>query len=168
MEIVDVVDENDKVLSQASKDEAHKKGLLHRCIIAEIKDSSGKWLLVKQASDRQDASQFVSPVGGHIRSGESESDALQRETLEETGVTTFTSKFVGKAILNRQVIGRKENHYFILYEIFTDQEPQLNQESVAFERFSETRLKKELKENTNKFGEAFLFIVENFYPDLLK
>ncbi len=108
----------------------------------------------------------MSPVGGHIRAGEGETEALAREALEEMGLTIFTSKFIGKAILNREVIGRKENHLFILYEIYTDQTPTLNHESVAYEKFTVTQLKKEIKSNPTKFGQAFHFVMEKFYSGL--
>ncbi len=163
MEIVDIINEQNEVLYQASKDEAHQKGLLHRCIIAEVIDSHGNWMLVKQASNKQDAGQYVSPVGGHIKAGESDTDALSREALEEMGLTIFTSKFIGKAILNREVIGRKENHLFILYEIYSDQTPTLNHESVSCEKFSFNQIKSELQLNPTKFGQAFHFVMEKFF-----
>lgn len=94
MEMVDIINQQNEVLYQTSKEEAHQKGLLHRCIIAEVIDSKGNWTLVKQASDRQDADQYVSPVGGHIKAGESETEALAREALEEMGLTSFTSKYI--------------------------------------------------------------------------
>jgi isopentenyl-diphosphate delta-isomerase len=163
MEMVDIINQQNEVLYQTSKDEAHQKGLLHRCIIAEVIDSQGNWTLVKQASDRQDAGQYVSPVGGHIKAGESETEALAREALEEMGLTIFTSKYIGKAILNREVIGRKENHFFILYEIYTEQAPVLNHESVDFEKFSFDQMKSELCSNPTKFGQAFHFVIKKFY-----
>ena len=166
MEMVDIINQQNEVLYQTSKEEAHQKGLLHRCIIAEVIDSKGNWTLVKQASDRQDADQYVSPVGGHIKAGESETEALAREALEEMGLTSFTSKYIGKAILNREVIGRKENHLFILYEVYTDQTPTLNHESVDFEKFSFDQLKSELHSNPTKFGHAFHFVMEKFYSGL--
>ena len=163
MELVDIINQQNEVLYQTSKNEAHQKGLLHRCIIAEVIDPQGNWTLVKQASDRQDAGQFVSPVGGHIKAGESEAEALAREALEEMGLTSFTSKYIGKAILNREVIGRKENHLFILYEIYTDQTPTLNHESVDFEKFSFDQIKSEIQSNPTKFGQAFHFVMKRFY-----
>jgi hypothetical protein len=32
----------------------------------------------KQAGDRQDAEKYVSPIGGHIKAGESEIEVLKR------------------------------------------------------------------------------------------
>lgn len=168
MEQVDIVDEKNHKLFQSTKQEAHEKGLLHRTIIAEVIDPQGRWILVKQAADRQDTGQYVSPVGGHIRAGESETEALKREAREELGLEDFTYKFVGRAIFNREVLGRKENHYFIIYEIYTDLEPILNYESDEFRRFTPQELKKEYREYSHLFGEAFHFVVSTFYNNLFK
>lgn len=35
-ERVDIVDKNDVVIARMPKREAHEKGLLHRCVIAEV------------------------------------------------------------------------------------------------------------------------------------
>ncbi len=169
MEYVDIVNGNDEIIGNCSKQEAHEKGFLHRTVIAEVIGSDGKWTLVKQASDRQDAGQFVSPVGGHVVTGETEDQALLREANEEYGLDSDISfKLVGKKIFNREVIGRKENHYFILYEIYSDKPPVLNEESVSTETFTKEQLAKEIKDNPTKFGDAFHFILKSFYPDLLK
>ena len=63
MEYVDIVNENDDIIGSVSKQEAHEKGLLHRTVISEVINTEGKWTLVKQSSDRQDAGQYVSPIG---------------------------------------------------------------------------------------------------------
>lgn len=166
MELVDIVNERNEVVGQIDKDEAHTNGALHRCIISELIDSKGNWTLVKQASSRQDGNKYVSPVGGHVQSGESEEDALKRETLEEIGIHVTSFKLVGRAIFNREVIGRRENHYCAMYEVYSDELPTLNHESVGFETFSREQLKSELKDNPEKFGDAFYFAMKNFYPDL--
>lgn len=84
-ELVDIVDENENKIGVATKREAHAQGLLHKTVISEVVDSSGRWLLVKQASHKQDAGQYVSPVGGHVASGETNEQALRREVSEEIG-----------------------------------------------------------------------------------
>lgn len=109
MEYVDIVNENNKVIGKCSKEEAHQKGLLHRTVIAEVINLKGEWLLVQQAGHKQDAGQFVSPVGGHVSAGETEEEALKRETWEEIGLKDFTYKLKGKAIHNRIVNDKKEN-----------------------------------------------------------
>lgn len=168
MEIIDIVDEKDTVLYKVSKEEAHQKGLLHRTVIAEVIDEFGKLILVKQSPDRQDPGQYVSPVGGHVRSGESEDDALKRETLEEIGLSNFKYKLIGKFIFNRFVKNRQENHYFIVYEIYKNGELKLGDEAVSYKAFTEDELKYQLLNSKENFGGAYFAIVEKFYPKLLK
>lgn len=166
-ELIDIVDEHDKVVGTAMKSEAHDKGLLHRTVISEVVNQKGEWLLVLQADDRQDPGQYVSPVGGHVRSGETVDEALKREVKEEVGLVVSDYEFIGKAVYNRTVRGKQENHLFILYRIVSDEEPKLNEESVGFKRFTEAELKHSLEENPAVFGNAFIFVVNTFFPELL-
>jgi len=168
LEMVDVVNEDNKIVFSVVKQDAHKKGLLHRTILAQLIDSKGKWILVKQASDRQDPGSYVVPVGGHIRTGESEVEALRRETLEEIGLKDFTYKFIGRGIFSRRVLGREENHYFIPYEIYSDKKINLGPEAESYKSFTKEEIKKLLKDKPKLFGNAFHFGVKAFYPNLLK
>jgi len=134
-ELVDIVDEDNQVIGQIMKTQAHLRGVLHRCVVAEVIDSKGNWLLVKQASDRQDAGQYISPVGGHIQASETEEDAFEARSDGRTRIKVTSFKRIGQAIFNRGVIGRKENHLFVFYEIYTDERTILNHESVGTEDF---------------------------------
>ena len=167
-ELVDVVDKNRKVIRQKLKTLCHQDGDLHCTIIGLLKNSKGKFTLVKQTETRQDADMFVSPIGGHIRSGEPDVEALKREAKEETGLEDFKYGFIGQAIYYREVINRKENHYFIMYEVYTDKQPILNHEAVGFRTFTPDELKQTLKYSPNLFGRAFHFVIDNFYPELRK
>lgn len=166
MEKVDVVDENLNVLYTVDKQEAHNKGLLHSTVIAEVINSKGEWLLVKQTDHKQDPGQFVSPVGGHVGTSENFENALKREVLEEIGLKNFRFKLVGKKIYKRKWKVGVENHYFIVFEIYSDEEPALNDESIGFKRFKVEDLKKLLKENPDMFGYAFHFVARHFYSSL--
>jgi len=167
-ELVDIIDENGNFLEIVSKQEAHKRGLLHKTVISEVIDPKGRWLMVKQSKGRQDAGQYVSPVGGHVSAKETEVEALKREASEELGLTgEFEYKFVGQAVFNRFVIGRQENHLFIMYKIFSDTKPTINHEYESYKYFTEEELKKELKENPKLFGDAFHFVIKTFFPHLV-
>ena len=167
MEIVEVVDEKLNILYTISKQEAHEKGLLHKCVIGGVINSKGEIGLIIPLSNRQDAGQYVNPVGGHVTAGETNEEALKREAMEEMGFSDFKFKLVGKGIFNRHVIGRHENHYFIVYEIYTDQKPKLGNEAESYKWFTKEEIKKNLKDNIKIFGDAYLFVVKNFYKELL-
>lgn len=166
-ELVDIVDENDQVLYQTTKGKAHIEGLLHRCVIGLVINSNGEHVLVKQTPDRQDAGQYVSPVGGHVQAGENTDDALKRETEEEIGLKDISFKCIGKKIFSREVIGRKENHFFIVYEIYSDEEYTLGPEAESYKAFSPEELRHLLKTSPQLFGNSYLFQLKMFYPEIL-
>jgi len=104
-EQIDIINKQNEVIDTIGKSLAHQDGSLHRIVIGEIVNSKGEYCLVQQASDRQDAGQFVSPIGGHVRAGESVDDALIRECQEECGFIPKDFHFIGSTIYNREVIG---------------------------------------------------------------
>lgn len=166
-EIVDIVDENCKVIDKLLKTEAHKKGLLHPTVISEVIDKNGRWLLVSQAKDKQEPDKFVSPMGGHVAHGETFEEAVRRELFEELGVKKAKFRYKGKFIYDVFVKNRQENHYFIVYETYFDGKPKLGLESAEYSYFTINELKKELKSNPKMFGYAFHAVVKNLYPELL-
>lgn len=165
-ELVDVIDENNTVLYQRTKKQAHEEGLLHRTVIAEVHTSNGEWVLVKQAGHKQDAGQYVSPVGGHVKAGETEIEALKRETEEEIGLTDFSYEKIGQFVYDRETLGHRENHLFVIFLIHSDEEFSLNDESVGYERFTEAELKEKLKAHPEQFGDAFHIIIKKLYTEL--
>lgn len=165
-ELVDVIDESGNVLGQILKTQAHVDGRLHKTVIGCLRKDD-MWYLVRQASDRQDAGQLVNPVGGHVQAGETDIDALLRECEEEIGTRNVTFAEIGRARFHRQVIGRDENHLFIVYEIFTDDPITLNHESESIHAFDELSLKLHLIERPENFGDAYYFVLEKFYSHFL-
>lgn len=165
--MVDVIDNGGHVLYQVLKTEAHAKGLLHKTVIAQLINSERKRLLIRPLANRQDAGQFVSPVGGHVSAGESELDALKREVQEEIGITQFTQLYKGSAVFNRFVCNRQENHLFCLFEIFSEQEPVLGNEATSMQWFTEDELKSAIQQKPQDFGDALYFVLKHFYPILL-
>lgn len=165
-EQIDIINENNQVISTTGKSIAHRDGLLHRIVIGELINSSGEYCFVKQAGDRQDPGQFVSPIGGHVGAGESGDDALVRECREECGFAPSNFNLVGTTIYKREVIGRIENHLFMVYIIHTDQDPILNHESVEYKWFSVAEIQDILASSPKTFGAAWHHVFKNIFPDI--
>jgi 8-oxo-dGTP pyrophosphatase MutT (NUDIX family) len=167
-EIIDIVDEQNHVTGIGSKHAAHRAGLLHRTVIGEVRDPKGNIVLVRQSADRQDAGQFVVPVGGHVKFGETDDEALKRETLEEIGLRSFSFTFLDRFIYERHVIGRHENHYFIVYQIVADSRRFiLGSEATEHRTFSIAELKGALIHTPEIFGASYLILLQRCFPELL-
>lgn len=165
-ERVDIIDVQGAVFRQALKTDAHRYGWLHKTVIGCLRYGDD-WALVQQAADRQDAGQWVNPVGGHVRAGECNLDALLRECEEEIGTRDIQHKFLGTARFHRQVMGRDENHLFVVYEIHTDACIELGPEAVAIRTYSRSELWSMATQGDNDLGDAYFFVAEFFYPEIL-
>ncbi|MEU3857510.1 NUDIX domain-containing protein [Streptomyces sp. NPDC028722] len=87
-EILDIVDEHDRVVAQCPRGEAYARGLRHRCVFVQARDADGRLFV-----HRRTATKLVFPslydmfVGGVVGAGESYDAAALREAEEELGVS---------------------------------------------------------------------------------
>lgn len=87
-EILDIVDDNDRVLAQVPRGEAYARGLRHRCVFIQARDAAGRLFV-----HRRTPTKLVFPslydmfVGGVVGAGESYDEAALREAEEELGVS---------------------------------------------------------------------------------
>ena len=86
-EIYDVVDEQDRVIGKASREECHEKGLIHRTVQVYIVLNDGRVVLQKR-SETADTfpGRYTAPAAGHVDAGERYEDAAVRELREEMGL----------------------------------------------------------------------------------
>jgi isopentenyldiphosphate isomerase len=87
-ELLDIVDEQDRVTGQARRADAYARRLRHRCVFILARDPEGRIFV-----HRRTANKLVFPamydmfVGGVVGAGESYDHAALREAEEELGVT---------------------------------------------------------------------------------
>ena len=86
-EMLDIVDEDDRVIGQAPRGEAYARRLRHRCAAVLARDPAGRVFV-----HRRTARKLVFPsmydmfVGGVVGAGETYDEAALREAEEELGV----------------------------------------------------------------------------------
>lgn len=89
-EMIDVLDENGIKTGQiASRDEVHKKGLWHRCIVVAILNDKNEILLQQRSQEKlTHPGKWDLAAAGHMDAGEDALSAAMRETAEEIGINT--------------------------------------------------------------------------------
>lgn len=86
-EVFDVVDADDRILSQASRHEVHRQKLLHRAVHIFVFNKAGD-LFLQRRSRWKDAHplRWDSSAAGHVNAGDTYEATAPREIEEELGV----------------------------------------------------------------------------------
>ena len=87
MELLDVLDENGNYTGQIEERKViHEKGLWHIHVGVWIMNKKGELLFQQRSMQKKVNPGKWTRTGGHVDSGETPLDAVQRETYEEIGV----------------------------------------------------------------------------------
>ena len=175
--LLDVIDENDRVIETRSRSEIHRLGLLHRDIHVWMFDKDHNIFFQKRGVSVLWAGLLDSTVGGHLNAGEQYLVAAVRETEEETGISVlptdlvFLKKF--KSVMNipkgyfPKVINNFIRHLYI-YK-YPVKESQLKEEKgilgVGFRKFSAGFINNLKKEDERKFAEC---VLKEELPEVIK
>jgi len=144
MEIYDVVDENDKLIGKATRQEVHDKKLIHRSVMFFIFDKKGRIFVTQRTKNKEFFKEYWSIVlGGHVNSGETYEEAAIRECKEETGIEG-NSVFMGS--FKQRIPEEKEN--VKVYAFYADKFPKLDTFEIKQGKFMaikeiENKIKKE-------------------------
>ena len=85
--ILNVVDENDSVVGEATREEIHAKGLLHREMHVWLYNKNGEVFFQMRAKDKDTFPGLLdASVGGHVEIGDSYEKTAVKETEEEAGL----------------------------------------------------------------------------------
>jgi 8-oxo-dGTP pyrophosphatase MutT (NUDIX family) len=133
-EILDIVDENDRVIGQSPRGEAYAGGLRHRCVFIQARDAEGRIFV-----HRRTPTKLVFPslydmfVGGVVGAGESYDAAALREAEEELGVTGLPlPRYLFKFLYDG---GAGQTWWSAVYEVQCDLPVQPQAEEVAWHDF---------------------------------
>ena len=129
-EMLDLVDENDQVIGQLSRDEIYKQKLHnYRVVHGFVVNAEGKiWIPRRTATKKLYPSALDYSVAGHVESGESYDASFLRETEEELNLdpTGIAWRQLGKLVPSEGA------HCFqMVYEITSDQTPDYNPDDFS-------------------------------------
>ncbi len=89
VEVVDVIDENDVVIGQVTRDELYRKKLSHRIVHVLVFNKNNQILLTKSCATKPfNPKTWGTSAGGHVQAGEATEQAAKRELREELGIQT--------------------------------------------------------------------------------
>jgi isopentenyldiphosphate isomerase len=113
-ELLDVVNDDDRVISQEMRSVVHQHGLLHRGIHVFLGTSEGQ-LLVQQRGRHQEAFPLAldCSVSEHVKAGENYQQAAHRGLAEELGIQGVR---INPLVKFKMVYGPNDFEICLLYE----------------------------------------------------
>jgi len=156
-ELLDVVDDSDSVIGQASRGEVHQRNLKHRAVHILVFSNSGKIFLQKRSSlkDRHPGV-WDSSASGHLDAGEKYDVAAIRELKEELG---FSPKTPLKPLFKLEASDATGQEFVWVYRCDSDGPFNLNKEEIEKgDWFSPAELDKWLEKRPQDFAPSFPII----------
>jgi isopentenyldiphosphate isomerase len=125
-ELVDVVDDDDRVTATVTRDRMRAERLQHRVVFVLVRRSDGR-VLVHQRSAAKDIwpSAWDIAVGGVVTSGEAWEAAAARELAEEVGISIIRPAFVRAGRYEDPDVAELARVYEVTWDgpiVFTDGE----------------------------------------------
>jgi len=130
-EFLDIVDDQDRVLSRAPRSRVLRDYHIHRAVMFFVFDNEER-VFVNQRSDTKDIypGYWSIAFGGHVLSGESYDDAARREIREEVGLGVPARQIGG---FQKRTADEREN--VKVYGVTADREPVLFADEIAQGQF---------------------------------
>ena len=156
-ELLDVVDDSDSVIGQASRVEVHQRNLKHRAVHILVFNNSGKIFLQKRSSSKDRyPGVWDSSASGHLDAGEKYDVAAIRELKEELG---FSPKTPLKPLFKLEASDATGQEFVWVYRCDSDGPFNLNKEEIEKgEWFSPAELDKWLEKRPQDFAPSFPII----------
>lgn len=173
MELLDVLDENGNYTGRAEERQiVHSDGLWHIHVGVWIMNKKGELLFQKRSMEKKVNPGKWSRTGGHVDSGETPLEAIQRETYEEIGVKIPTDEFKLLSIRKEEVYltnYKVINRHFI-YSYFALVDYKIEDYSMQEEEISDLKYMtiEEMEEAYKNMDDSYTFVRWNNIEELIE
>ncbi|MEM4247510.1 MAG: NUDIX domain-containing protein [Candidatus Woesearchaeota archaeon] len=149
-EMLDVVNEKNKVVGKEAREKCHKKFLPHRMIQAFVFDKKGRIFVAKRSKRKAVYPELLDvSIAGHVDTGETYRQAAIREIQEELGVKP---KNIRQLFKFRHKT-KPENAFIMQYKLTVPHVGKLNKIEIESGRFMEwEKMLDMLKRKPKKFA----------------
>jgi isopentenyldiphosphate isomerase len=130
-ELLDIVDDQDRVLSRAPRSRVLRDYHIHRAVMFFVFDDEQRVFVNQRSETKEIYPSFWSiAFGGHVLAGESYDNAVRREIKEEVGLEAPAHLITS---FQKRTADEREN--VKVYAVTADQEPVLYPDEIAQGRF---------------------------------
>ncbi len=153
VEMIDVVDKQNKVIGEAPRKGIHAKGnmMLHRAVHIFLIDSKNRIWVEKRGPNTDTLPlHYDCSAAGHVTKGETYRQAAQREAIEELGIDDL--KF--KHAFDLPASDLTMNEFIRFYVARSDKKPRLHEDAYSQELYTIPEIDKKI-ERGEKFTPSF-------------
>ncbi len=163
IEILDVVDEEDRIIGALERNEVHQKKLLHRSVHIFVITARNKlYLQFRAANKAEHPEKWDSSAAGHVSSGESYIEAAHRELQEELGLSVVQLRPIIKISACENTGGE---HSMLYLAKISENDQTITpdpQEIIEGRFFPESEIKKQLRQSPEKFTPSFHLLFQQY------
>jgi len=159
-DILDIVDEKDRIVGQLSRSLLHARGLRHRAVHVIVCNADGE-IFVQKRSQSKDTwpGAWDSSCSGHVDAGESYGAAALRELEEELG---WRPEEPLERLFKLDPCEQTGMEFVEVYRVYGDGPFRLNLEEIEIgEWMSAPNLLERIEYTPNRFSSAFRLIVSH-------
>lgn len=175
--ILNIVNENDEVIGQETREKIHQDGLLHREVHVYFITPNKEIIFQHRAKDKETYPDLLdATVGGHVEIGDNYEKTALKETLEETGINIKASNLIFinkiKKYSEDKVTNKINNVFNTRYAyIYSGKIEDLKiepGEALGFEKYSLDKLLSLTDEEKTKFIPFILYLATNELMEFIK
>lgn len=161
VEILDIVDENDKIIGSAPRSEVHRLGLKHRAVHILVFNSNGQIFLQKRSMKKDRcAGLWDSSASGHLDHLEDYDRCARRELNEELGIAEDV-KLIKFLKLNASP--ETDNEFVWIYTAVYNGEIHINLDEISEGKwFYPEEIDEWIKNKPVDFSDSFISVWKNW------